>query len=55
MHCREEWGEDGFGRIAMMPDNTYGTCFMYHVRAASRPCCKYGTDMEWHCVPGQQD
>ena len=32
MHRREEWGEDGFGRIAMMPDNTYGTCFMYYVR-----------------------
>ncbi|KAI7845778.1 hypothetical protein COHA_000692 [Chlorella ohadii] len=26
----EEWGENGFGRIAMMPDGTYGTCFMYY-------------------------
>lgn len=30
----EEWGEDGFGMIEMMPDGTYGTCFMYHVSAA---------------------
>ena len=27
----EEWGENGFGRIAMMPDGTYGACFMYYV------------------------
>ncbi|PRW61301.1 deleted in malignant brain tumors 1 -like [Chlorella sorokiniana] len=26
----EEWGENGFGRIAMLPDGTYGTCFMYY-------------------------
>lgn len=31
--CRKDWGEQGFGRIAMMDDDTYGACYMYYVRA----------------------
>lgn len=32
--CSPEWGENGFANIEMMPDNTYGTCFMYYVSTA---------------------
>ena len=32
--CSPEWGVNGFANIEMMPDNTYGTCFMYYVSAA---------------------
>lgn len=33
--CREEWGENGYARIAMLADNSYGACFMYTYMVAT--------------------
>lgn len=32
--CRKNWGEDGYGKIEMTEDGTYGACNMYYFMVA---------------------